>query len=229
MRSMDEIAKAVAFRYNADAIQRIIYSESHDEDANGKARIPNEIDSGDTAGYFARKTLDAGGRPGPHHAGHSMLFEGQEFLEDGWFRDDKALDWSKLKKFHGINRLYHDLISLRRNLHANTRGLLGPFVNVHHVNNVDKVIAFHRWSEGGPKDDVIVAASFSHRTLQTVIASACPIPAAGSSASIRIGKATAPISTTSANRTARSSRIRNHATVATSAASSRFLRMDFSS
>jgi 1,4-alpha-glucan branching enzyme len=164
-RSMDEIAKAVEFRYNADAIQRIIYSESHDEDANGKARIPNEIDANDTAGYFARKRSTVAAGLVLTTPGIPMLFEGQEFLEDGWFRDDKTLDWSKLKKFQGINRLYHDLISLRRNLHGNTRGLLGPFANVHHVNNADKVIAFHRWFKGGPKDDVIVAASFTHRTL----------------------------------------------------------------
>jgi 1,4-alpha-glucan branching enzyme len=164
-RSMDEIARAVQFRYNEDSIQRVIYSESHDENANGKARIPHEINPGDTAGYFAgkRSTLAAGlvlTTPGI-----PMLFEGQEFLEDGWFRDDKALDWSKLQTFQGINRLYHDLIHLRRNLYGNTKGLLGPFVRVHHINDQDKVIAFHRWAEGGPKDDVIVVASFTHRAL----------------------------------------------------------------
>ena len=163
-RSMVEIARAVQFRYNEDSIQRVIYSESHDEDANGKARIPHEIDPGDTAGYFARKrsTLAAGlvlTTPGI-----PMLFEGQEFLEDGWFRDDKALDWAKLETFQGINRLYHDLIHLRRNLYGNTKGLLGPFVRVHHLNDQDKVIAFHRWAEGGAKDDVIVVASFTHRS-----------------------------------------------------------------
>jgi 1,4-alpha-glucan branching enzyme len=163
-RSMDDIARAIQFRYNEDAIQRIIYSESHDEVANGKARIPQEIDPNDPAGYFARKrsTLAAGlvlTTPGI-----PMLFEGQEFLEDGWFRDDKAIDWSKLKTFQGIDRLYRDLIHLRRNLHGNTKGLLGPFVQVHHVNNTDKIIAFHRWSDGGPKDDVVVVASFTHRS-----------------------------------------------------------------
>ncbi len=165
-RSMDEVAGAIKFRYNEDFIQRVIYSESHDEDANGKARIPQEIDPEDTAGYFARKrsTLAAGlvlTTPGI-----PMLFEGQEFLEDGWFRDDKALDWSKLKTFKGINRLYHDLIHLRRNLYGNTKGLEGPFVKVHHLNNQDKIIAFHRWAEGGVKDDVIVVASFTHRSLE---------------------------------------------------------------
>jgi len=165
-RSMDDVARSLLFRYNENAIQRVIYSESHDEDANGKARIPHEIDPDNTDGYFARKrsTLAAGlvlTTPGI-----PMLFEGQEFLEDGWFRDDKALDWSKLKTFSGINRLYRDLIHLRRNLYGNTRGLTGPFIHVHHVNHQDKVIVFHRWAEGGPKDDVIVAASFSHRSLQ---------------------------------------------------------------
>ncbi len=163
---MEEIPQCIHTRFNEAAIQRVISSESHDEDANGKARIPQEIDPGDTAGYFARKrsTLAAGivlTTPGI-----PMLFEGQEFLENGWFRDDKELDWSKLQTFRGINRLYHDLIHLRRNLYGNTKGLMGPFVRVHHVNDQDKIIAFHRWAESGPKDDVIVVASFTHRAIE---------------------------------------------------------------
>lgn len=165
-REMDEIVRALQFRYNEDAIQRIIYSESHDEVANGKSRIPQEINPENAADYFARKrsTLAAGlvlTTPGI-----PMLFEGQEFLENGWFRDDVALDWKKLEAFKGINRLYHDLVHLRRNLYGNTKGLTGPFINVHHVNHQDKIIAFHRWAEGGPKDDVIVVASFTDRELQ---------------------------------------------------------------
>jgi 1,4-alpha-glucan branching enzyme len=165
-RSMDQVADAVKFRYNEDFIQRVIYSESHDEDANGKARIPQEVNPEDTDGYFARKRSTLAAGLVLTFPGIPMLFEGQEFLEDGWFRDDKALDWSKLKTFRGINRLYHDLIHLRRNLYGNTKGLEGPFVNVHHINNQDKVIAFHRWAEGGIKDDVIVVASFTHRLLE---------------------------------------------------------------
>jgi 1,4-alpha-glucan branching enzyme len=164
-RSMADIAHALEFRYNDDAIQRVIYSESHDEVANGKARIPNSIDPDDAAGYFARKrsTLAAGlvlTTPGI-----PMLFEGQEFLEDGWFRDDVALDWSKLETFKGVNRLYRDLIHLRRNLFGNTRGLIGPFIHVHHLNDGDKIVAFHRWMDGGPKDDVIVVTSFTNRPM----------------------------------------------------------------
>ena len=165
-RSMEEIARAVQFRYNEDFIQRVVYSESHDEDANGKARIPHEISPEDTAGYYARKRSTLAAGLVMTTPGIPMLFEGQEFLEDGWFRDDKALDWSKLQTYKGINRLYHDLIHLRRNLYGNTKGLAGPFVRVHHVNDQDKVVAFHRWAEGGPKDDVIVVSSFTHLSFE---------------------------------------------------------------
>jgi 1,4-alpha-glucan branching enzyme len=55
------------------------------------------------------------------------------------------------------------LIRLRRNWFNSTRGLCGHSVNVHHVNNTDKVIAYHRWDAGGPGDDVIVLANFADR------------------------------------------------------------------
>ncbi len=52
---------------------------------------------------------------------------------------------------------------MRRNWFNTTRGLCGHSVNVHHVNNTDKVIAFHRWDAGGSGDDVIVLANFADR------------------------------------------------------------------
>ncbi len=162
-RSMKDVEEAINFRYNFDAIQRVIYSDSHDQDANGQSRLAQAIDSNDTAGYFARKRTTLGAGLVMTTPGIPMLFEGQEFLEDGWFRDDKALDWSKLDQFKGINKLYRDLVYLRRNHYGNTRGLTGPFAHIFHSNDHDKIIAFHRWAEGGPKDDVIVVASFSHQ------------------------------------------------------------------
>lgn len=59
--------------------------------------------------------------------------------------------------------MYRDLIRLRRNWSKNTRGLCGQHVHVHHVNNEDKVIAFHRWENGGPGDDVIVVVNMVNR------------------------------------------------------------------
>ncbi len=47
-----------------------------------------------------------------------MLFEGQEFLQGGWFQDTVPVDWHQNDEFQGIVRLYRDLIALRRNLHG---------------------------------------------------------------------------------------------------------------
>ncbi len=93
-----------------------------------------------------------------------MIFMGQEFLSWGSWRDNVPMDWSNLSKFGGIHDLYQRLIRLRRNWDNNTRGLRGQHVNVFHVNNNDKVIAFHRWENGGAGDDTIVVINFGNRT-----------------------------------------------------------------
>jgi 1,4-alpha-glucan branching enzyme len=95
--------------------------------------------------------------------GVPMIFQGQEMLEDRWFADQDPLDWSHLEEHKGILQMYTDLFKLRRNWQNTTRGLTGPHVRVHHVNDADKVIAFHRWKEGGPGDSVIVVASFTSK------------------------------------------------------------------
>ena len=164
-RSMQEVAHAIEFTYNHDPLQRVIYSESHDQVANGQARVPQEIDPQDNSGYYARKRSTLAAGLVMTTPGIPMLFEGQEFLEVGWFRDTVSLDWGKLKTHSGINRLYRDLLHLRRNLFGVTRGLTGRCVHLHHFNDKDKVIGFHRWDVGGAHDDVVVIASFSHREI----------------------------------------------------------------
>ena len=49
---------------------------------------------------------------------------------------------------------------MRRNLGGSTQGLRGQHINVHHVNDGAKTIAYHRWDGGGPGDDVVVFANF---------------------------------------------------------------------
>jgi 1,4-alpha-glucan branching enzyme len=93
-----------------------------------------------------------------------MIFQGQEFLEDGWFDDHVPLDWTKADRHAGLVRLYRELIRLRRNWYNTTAGLAGQHINVFHVNDQDKLIAFHRWQDGGPRDDVVVVANFVNRT-----------------------------------------------------------------
>jgi 1,4-alpha-glucan branching enzyme len=142
--------------------QRMIYTESHDEVANGRTRVAEAIWPGNAGSWFSRKRSTLGAALVMTAPGIPMMFQGQEFLEDGWFAAEDPLDWSKLTTYSGINALYRDLIRLRRNLGGVTKGLSGYFTNVHHVNNTAKVVGYHRWANGGAGDDVIVLANFSN-------------------------------------------------------------------
>ena len=176
-RSLAAIRDAICYRYNDDAFDRVIYSESHDEVANGRARVPQEISPDDPKGWYARKRSTLAAAMVFTAPGIPLLFQGQEFLEGGWFRDTVPVDWDQNVEFHGIVRLYRDLIRLRTNCEGHTRGLCGQFTQVFHVNDERKVIAFHRWDKGGVADDVVVVANFSHESQESYITG---FPAAGS-------------------------------------------------
>ncbi|MDD5287460.1 MAG: alpha-amylase family glycosyl hydrolase [Desulfuromonadaceae bacterium] len=161
-RSLEAIRDAICYRYNDDAFDRVIYSESHDEVANGKKRVPQEISQDDPKGWYARKRSTLAAAMVLTAPGIPMIFQGQEFLEGGWFRDTVPVDWDQNDEFHGIVRMYRDLIRLRTNRDGVTRGLCGQFTQVYHLHDERKVIAFHRWDVGGAADDVVVVANFYH-------------------------------------------------------------------
>jgi len=162
-RDMEAVRRAIEHRYDADVFQRVVYTESHDEVANGHARLPEEIWPGNAASWHSKKRSTLGAALVFTAPGIPMVFQGQEFLEDQWFHDQDPIDWSKRDIHSGILQMYRDLIRLRRNWFDNTRGLKGQHAHVHQVNQTDKVIAFHRWENGGPRDDVVVVANFGNR------------------------------------------------------------------
>lgn len=159
-RNIVGLADMLWQRYNGDAFQRVVYSESHDNDANGRHRLDEEVSPGNAGSIFARKrsllaagiVLTAPGVP--------MLFQGQEFMQDGAFNDWKALDWDRAEKFKGIVHAHTDLIALRKNSWKNTAGLTGGGFNVLHVNDESKVLVYHRWENGGPADDTVIIFNF---------------------------------------------------------------------
>jgi 1,4-alpha-glucan branching enzyme len=161
-RSMAALRDAIAGQ-GSDSVSRVIYTESHDEVANGKARLPEEIAPGDAANVYAKKRSTLGASLVMTAPGIPMIFQGQEILENQWFHDQDPIDWTREQTYAGIMALYRDLIHLRRNRHDTTRGLQGHRVNVYHVNDDDNVIAFHRWDQGGPRDDVVVVVNVSNR------------------------------------------------------------------
>ena len=161
-RSMAAVADAIQHRYNTDAFQRVIYSESHDEVANGKARVPQEINPNDPTGWFAQKRSTLAAALVFTSPGIPMLFQGQEFLEGEWFRDTVPVDWHKQSEFSGIVLLYRDLVHLRLNKGGQTRGLTGQHVHLIRVDEANKVIAFRRWADGAEDASVVIVVNF-HR------------------------------------------------------------------
>lgn len=175
-RDLNAIVDALQARYDGDAFKRVVYSESHDEVANGKARLPTEIAADAPGDCVARKRSTLAAALVFTAPGVPMLFQGQEFLEDEWFRDHVPIDWAKLDRFHGIQQCYRDLIALRLNRAGHTAGLTGQHLHVHHVDHERKVLAFHRWRDGGAGDDVVVVLNLSH---QPVSEYAIGVPTAG--------------------------------------------------
>src|SRR5262249_36556277 len=91
-RDMWAVRDALEHRYNGDATQRVIYTESHDEVANGHSRVPEEIWPGNASSWFSRKRSTLGAALVFTAPGIPMIFQGQEFLEDQYFRDTVPLD-----------------------------------------------------------------------------------------------------------------------------------------
>ena len=163
VRNLGETIGALSRTYNGNVFQRVIYSESHDSVANGGSRINEEISPGNPHSLYARRRLLLASSLILTAPGVPMLFQGQEFMEGGSFNDWKALDWEKASKFEGITLAHRHLIALRKNQHGNTRGLTGQSFTILHLNEETKVIAYHRWDQGGPGDDVVVVCNLANK------------------------------------------------------------------
>jgi 1,4-alpha-glucan branching enzyme len=170
-RSMAQVASAISHTFNGSASQRVVYTEDHDMVAfpqNGpdKGRMPVLISRETPGDYWARKRSTLGAAVALTVPGVPMLFMGQEFLDPTPFpfSPGKAINWSNATTYSGILQMYQRMIALRLDADGTTRGLSGNGVNVFHVNDNAKVVAFHRWDQGGPGDDVVVLANFSNTT-----------------------------------------------------------------
>ena len=168
-RSAAQVAEAVGKSYNdAGPFQRVVYIESHDQ-ADAR-RLPDLLQPGDAEGWYARKLSTLGAALMFTSPGIPMIFMGQEFLEwrpwsDG--QDVTPLDWTRVTSCGGVVALYTRLIALRRNGDGNTRGLLGGNTNIFHVNPDAGILAYHRWDQGGPGDDVVVVVNLKNQRLDS--------------------------------------------------------------
>ncbi len=128
-----------------------------------KPRIPKLADWSNPRSWYARSRarvalgllLTAPGVP--------MLFMGQEFLEDKLWSDnpnraDLLLWWDGLegqdRHMADFHRFTRDLIELRRHQPA----LRTDPVNVFHIDEANRVLAFHRWVPGVGRNVVVIVS-----------------------------------------------------------------------
>ena len=166
-RDIGAIRGALENHMASDVFTRVIYTENHDQVGHppGQDRLPTMIDANDHESLFAKKRSTLAAAIMLTAPGIPMIFQGQEMLETRafGFNTPTNMDFSRADSpnLKGIVQMYRDLIALRRNVSGTTKGLTGQNLNVFHFDNGNKTLAYHRWENGGPGDDVVVVANFS--------------------------------------------------------------------
>lgn len=173
-RDMGAVRGVIQNKMGTDVFSRVIYSEDHDQVGHppGQNRMPTMIDTIDNTSIFAKKRSTLAAAIALTSPGIPMIFQGQEMLETRpfGFYTPTNMDFGRANdpNIKGIVQMYRDLIALRRNTAGKSRGLTGQNLNVFHMDNGNKTLAYHRWENGGPGDDVVVVANFSNAPLQNL-------------------------------------------------------------
>ena len=187
-RAIAEVAGGASAMVNLDRVRDALYTpygfgagwrvfqcvENHDlvdADHTGDDRQPRVAalaDSTDARSWYARSRARVATGLLLTAPGIPMIFMGQEFLEDKpWSDNPHAANlmiwWAGLegldRHMADHHRFTRDLIWLRRKHPA----FRGEGLNVFHVHNDNRVIAFQRWLPGIGRD-VVVVASLNERT-----------------------------------------------------------------
>ncbi|WP_010520326.1 alpha-amylase family glycosyl hydrolase [Aquimarina agarivorans] len=165
-RDLQKIVDALLVQYSNDVFKRVIYTESHDEVANGQARVPEEVQPGEADSYFAKKRAILGICLTLTAAGIPMLFQGQEFAEDEYFKDTEGLDWEKFEQHKGLKKLVSDIIKLRTGKNDTCQGLHGQFTHIIHFNQNNKVLAFQRSLTEDFDNAALIVLNFSNTNFE---------------------------------------------------------------
>lgn len=167
-RDLNPLLTAMSKSYNEDSFARVIYSESHDADANGNTRLNESIAPTDSDNIFARKRSMLAATIALTTPGIPMIFQGQEFMEAGWFSHWDNLDWQKAEEFKNITNFYRDIINLRRNHNGKSTGLSGGILNIIKHDSDNKVLAYERKSTEAsqPGNSVIVVMNLSNTLIE---------------------------------------------------------------
>ncbi len=164
--NLTELVGLIERSFNGDAFQRVVFVDSHDTASNGGKRLSDTIAPRKTETTFARRQMVLAAALVLTIPGVPMILQGQEFMQSGEFNDWQGLEWELAERHEGIVLSYKHLIALRKNATAVSAGLTGNNIAIIHFDEVNKVIIYHRWSQGGPKDDVIVMLNLGPHTIE---------------------------------------------------------------
>lgn len=163
---LDSLANSLSRPTDLPAMWKAVnYVESHDEVYVGRSpRIAALGDTSNARSWYARSRARVASGLLLTAPGIPMLFMGQEFLEDKQWSDDLSNAGDHLIWWGGLQqgdkamidhlRFVQELIGLRRRHPA----LRGESINVFHVHNQNRVIAFQRWLEGSGRDIIVVVS-----------------------------------------------------------------------
>ena len=135
---------------------RVVYTESHDEVANGRTRVPAEIDADDPGSMPAVRRSAIGAVLTMTAVGVPMVFQGQEWADEDWFDDASPLQWSRRDERDGIVQLWGDLCRLRTGVDDRAPGLRGDQVRAERHGPDGRVLVLQRWGIGGPDQAALV-------------------------------------------------------------------------
>ena len=128
-----------------------------------KPRIARLADANDARSWYARSRARAATGLLLTAPGVPMLFMGQEVLEDKLWSDNPEraglfIWWDGLegqdRHMRDFHRFTRDLIWVRRRHPA----LRSEPINVFHIDEFNRVLAFHRWVPGAGRDVVVVVS-----------------------------------------------------------------------
>jgi 1,4-alpha-glucan branching enzyme len=159
---MDRIAREIASPILKDDWRAVQCTENHDIVLQDRGwRIPRIADSSNSHSWYARSRSRVAMGLTLTSVGIPHIFMGQEFLEDKQWIDEPGgplqIWWHGAehdKTMSDFLLFTRELIGVRNSL----RGLRGEGLNVIHVHNDNRVLAFHRWVPGQGHDVVVVAS-----------------------------------------------------------------------
>jgi 1,4-alpha-glucan branching enzyme len=147
--------------------QVVEYLESHDvvdvEHTDRQPRIPRLADATDAHSWYATSRSRVAAGLLLTAPGIPMLFMGQEFLEDKFWTDNNEAHPGLLIYWEGLktNKTMKDFFQFMKELLWVRRrhpAFRAEWINVFHVHEANRIMAYHRWIEGIGRDVVVVCS-----------------------------------------------------------------------